>query len=127
MEGLQETTLTPRVTRHTGQGTIKQGGRHWRQGRLCPHESQEWQREGCHASQTHPVKPEPNETPFHYWNQDTLSHWLGPENLGWALVDGVRTRVLLDNGARVTPAYIHQHKLKVGSIEALDHSMNPYD
>ena len=38
-------------------------------------------------------------------------------------------RVLLDNGTRVnsvTPAYVRQHKLKVGSIEALDHSMNPY-
>ena len=56
---------------------------------LRPHEPQEWQGKGHHASQTHPVKPEPNETPFRYWNQDALSHWLGPENLGWALVDGV--------------------------------------
>ena len=41
----------------------------------------------------------------------------------------MQTRVLLDNGIRVnsvTPAYVHRHKLKVGSIEALDHSMNPY-
>ena len=37
--------------------------------------------------------------------------------------------MLLDNGTRVnwvTPAYVCQHKLKVGSIEALDHSMNMY-
>ena len=72
---------------------------------------------------------ESKETAFCYWNQDALSRWLGPENLGWALVEGVQTRVLLDNGTRVnsvTPAYVRKHKLKVGSIEALDHSMNPY-
>ena len=75
------------------------------------------------------MKPESKETPFRYWNQDALSCWLIPENLGWALVDGIRTRVLLDNGARVnsvTLAYVCKHQLKVGSIEALDHSMNPY-
>ena len=75
------------------------------------------------------MKSESKETPFRYWNQDALSRWLGPENLGWTLVDGIQTRVLLDNGARVnsvTPAYVCRHKLKVGSIEALDHSMNPY-
>ena len=80
-------------------------------------------------NQTRTVKSESKETPFCYWNQDALSHWLGPKNLGWALVEGVRTRVLLDNGAQVnsiTPAYVCKHKLKVGSIEALDHSMNPY-
>ena len=41
------------------------------------------------------------QTPFRYWNQDALSCWLGPENLGWAQIDGRRTRVLLDTGARV--------------------------
>ena len=94
-----------------------------------PHESQEWQGVGHHAGQICPGKPEPNETLFRYWNQDTLSHWLGPENLGWALVDGIQTRVLLDIGARVNSviaAYVRQHKLKVGSIEFLDHSMNLY-
>ena len=94
-----------------------------------PHEPQEWQGQGHYPDQTRTVKSELKETPFCYWNQDALSHWLGPENLGWALVDGVWTRVLLDNGARVnsvTPAYVHRHRLKVGSIEALDHSMNPY-
>ena len=41
----------------------------------------------------------------------------------------MRMRVLLDNGAQVnsvTPASVRRHKLKVGSIEVLDHSMNPY-
>ena len=69
------------------------------------------------------------QTPFRYWNQDALSRWLGPENLGWAQIDGRRTRVLLDTGARVnsvTPAYVRKHKLKVGSVSALDHSLNPF-
>ena len=75
------------------------------------------------------MKSETKEIPFCYWNQDALSCWLGPKNLGWVLVNGIRTRVLLDNGAQVnsvTPAYVNKHKLKVGSIKALDHSMNPY-
>ena len=80
---------------------LNRAGGHWKQGRPHPHESQEWQREGCYPNQTRTMKSEPQETPFRYWNQDALSHWLGPENLGWALVDGIRTRVLLDNGARV--------------------------
>ena len=44
-------------------------------------------------------------------------------------MDGRRTRVLLDTGARVnsvTPAYVRKHKMKVGSIAALDHSLNPF-
>ena len=129
MEGLQKNTTTPRAAGHTRQGSIKQDEGRWKQGRPCPHESQEQQGKGRHPNQTHPVKPESKETPFRYWNQDTLSCWLGPENLGWALVNGIWTRVLLDNGTRVnsvTPAYVRRHKLKVGSIEALDHSMNPY-
>ena len=55
-------------------------------------------------------------SPYKYWNEDTLSRWLGPENLGWAILDGVRTRVLVNNGARVnsvTPAYVCQHGLGV--------------
>ena len=129
MEGMQEHTVTPRASRNTGQRGVKQEGEHWKQGRPCPHEPQEWQGQGRHPDQTHTVKSESKETPFRYWNQDALFRCLGPKNLGWALVEGVPTRVLLDNGARVnsiTPAYVHKHKLKVGSIEALDHSMNPY-
>ena len=126
---MQEDNVTPGVARNTRQRSIKPNGGHWKQGRPCPDEPQEWQGEGHHPDQTCPVKPESKESPFRYWNQDTLSCWLGPENLGWALVNGIRMRVLLDNGTRVNsvrPAYVHQHKLKVGSIEALDHSMNPY-
>ena len=68
-------------------------------------------------------------SPYKYWNEDALSRWLGLENLGWAILDGVRTRVLVDNGARVnsvTPAYVHQHKLGVHPISELDHTLNPF-
>ena len=68
-------------------------------------------------------------SPCRYWNEDALSRWLGTENLGWAHLDGIRTRVLVDNGARVnsvTPAYVRQHNLGVHPITELDHSKNPY-
>ena len=48
-------------------------------------------------------------SPYKYWNEDALSRWLALENLGWATLDGIRTRVLVDNGARVNsvmPAYV---------------------
>ena len=51
------------------------------------------------------------------------------ENLGWAILDGIRTRVLVDNGARVNsvmPAYVCQHNLGMHPISELDHSLNPY-
>ena len=67
-------------------------------------------------------------SPYKYWNEDALSRWLGPENLGWAILDSIRTRVLVDNGARVNsvmPAYVHQHKLGVRAILELDHTLNP--
>ena len=66
-------------------------------------------------------------SPYKYWNEDALSRWLCPENLGWAILDGVCTRVLVDNGARVNsvmPAYVHQHKLGVRPISELDHTLN---
>ena len=68
-------------------------------------------------------------SPYKYWNEDALSRWLGPENLGWAILDGIRTRVLVDNGARVNsvmPAYVCQHGLGVRPISELDHSLNPF-
>ena len=46
-----------------------------------------------------------------------------------AILDGIRTWVLVDNGTRVssvTPAYVHQHNLGVRPISELDHSLNPY-
>ena len=68
-------------------------------------------------------------SPYKYWNEDALSRWLGPENLGWAILDSVRTWVLVDNDTRVNsvmPAYIHRHGLGVHPISELDHSLNPF-
>ena len=69
-------------------------------------------------------------SPCKYWNEDALSRWLGPENLGWAILDGIPTRVLVDNGARVSasvmPAYVCRHGLGVCPISELDHSLNPF-
>ena len=68
-------------------------------------------------------------SPYKYWNEDALSRWLGLENLGWVILDGVCTQVLVDNGTRVnsvTPAYVHQHKLGVCPISELDHTLNPF-
>ena len=68
-------------------------------------------------------------SPYKYWNEDALSRWLGLENLGWAILDGVGTQVLVDNGARVNsvmPAYVCQQGLGVHPISELDHSLNPF-
>ena len=82
------------------------------------------------AQHPHPVDNVSTEgSPYKYSNEDGLSRWLGPENLGWAILDSVRTRVLVNNGARVnsvTPAYVHQHKLGVRPISELDHTLNPF-
>ena len=79
---------------------------------------------------SHPVDDETaGASHYKYWNEDALSRWLGPENLGWAILDGIRTRVLVDNGARVNsvmPAYVRQHNLGMHPISELDHSLNPY-
>ena len=51
------------------------------------------------------------------------------ENLGWAILDGICTRVLVDNGARVNSvmrAYVNQDNLGMCPISELDHSLNPY-
>ena len=68
-------------------------------------------------------------SPYKYWNEDALSRWLGLENLGWAILDSVQTRVLVDNGARVNsvmPAYVRQHRLGICPTSELYHSLNPF-
>ena len=104
---------------------------HGDEGRPCPHTisgSQPSAASGTWCSR--PVDNASTEgSPYKYWNEDALSRWLSLENLGWAILDGVRTRVLVDNGTRVnsvTPAYIHQHKLGVRPISELDHTLNPF-
>ena len=43
-------------------------------------------------------------------------------NLSYTYIDGVRTRVLLDDGSQinsVTPAYAHEHDMVIGSLQEL--------
>ena len=104
---------------------------HGDEGRPCPYtisRNQSGAAPGTRRSR--PVDEESaGASPYKYWNEDALSRWLGTENLGWAILDGIRTRVLVDNDARVNsvmPAYVHQHNLGMCPISELDHSLNPY-
>ena len=57
-----------------------------------------------------------------YWNDDPRSWWLGPMNLSYAYIDGVWTRVLLDDGSQINsimPAYAHEHNMVIGSLQEL--------
>ena len=51
----------------------------------------------------------PQLTPSAFWNEDPRNQWLSSANLGTAIIDGVETTCLIDNGARVnlvTPEFI---------------------
>ena len=131
MEGVHEAASVAGVAGHSRPRGVKpERGRRGQGTPRPPKQEGEWQARGPEAPrQRPPVRGDSPKAPFRYWNQDALSRWLGPENLGWAQVDGRRTRVLLDTGARVnsvTPAYVRKHKMKVGSVDALDHSLNPF-
>ena len=82
------------------------------------------------ARRSRPVDEESaGASPYKYWNEDALFRWLGMENLGWAILNGIRTRALVDNGTRansVMPAYVCQHNLGMRPISELDHFLNPY-
>ena len=57
-----------------------------------------------------------------YWNKDPCAHWFGPENVGYAHIDGRRELVLIDSGARanaVTPEYGKKHGLQVRPVGEL--------
>ena len=104
---------------------------HGSEGRPCPYTvsgSQPGTTPGTRGP--HPVDDaSTGGSPYKYWNEDALSRWLGLENLGWAILDGVWTRVLVDNGTRVNsvmPAYVCQHGLGICPISELDHSLNPF-
>ena len=64
----------------------------------------------------------PQLTPSTFWNEDPRNRWLSSANLGTAIIDGVETTCLIDNGARVnlvTPEFIRERGLDVGSIQDL--------
>ena len=65
----------------------------------------------------------PKLTPSEFWNEDPRNRWFSSSNLGTAILDGVETNCLIDNGARVnlvTPEFIWDRGLEVGSIQELN-------
>ena len=68
----------------------------------------------------------PQLTPSAFWNADPRNWWFSRSNLGMAIIDGVETTCLIDNGARVnlvTPEFVQDRGLDVGSIQDLnDHN-----
>ena len=60
--------------------------------------------------------------PPYFWNDDPCGCWYGPENIGYALIDGHRELVLIDSGARansITLEYATKHKLVVAPVHEL--------
>ena len=52
-------------------------------------------------------------------NEDTLSHWLGRDNVEYAMIEGNQMLVLLDTGANVnmiTPECVAALGLQVGPL-----------
>ena len=73
------------------------------------------------------VRPRPKidkpTTPSAFWNEDPGNRWFDRSNLGTAMIDGVKTNCLIDNGARVnlvTPEFVKNRGLEVGSIQDLN-------
>ena len=65
----------------------------------------------------------PQLTPSEYWNEIARNHWFSRSNLGTAILHGVETTCLIDNGARVnlvTPEFVRDWGLDVGSIQDLN-------
>ena len=61
-------------------------------------------------------------TPSTFWNEDPRNRWLSSASLGTAIIDGVETPCLIDNGPRVnlvTPEFVRERGLDVGSIQDL--------
>ena len=57
-----------------------------------------------------------------YLNPDPYCQFIGPKNLGKALIDGELATCLLDNGAQlnfITPAYAHEQGMDIMSLESL--------
>ena len=65
-------------------------------------------------------------TPSAFWNEDPRNRWFNHSNLGTAIIDGVKTTCLIDNGAQVnlvTPEFVKNRGLEVGLIQDLnDHN-----
>ena len=65
----------------------------------------------------------PRLTPSAFWNEDPRNRWFDRSNVGTAMIDGVKTTCLTDNGARVnlvTLEFVKNRGLEVGSIQDLN-------
>ena len=65
----------------------------------------------------------PRLTPSTFWNEGPRNRWFDRSNLGTAMIDGVKTTCLIDNGARVnlvTLEFAKDRGLEVGSIQDLN-------
>ena len=61
-----------------------------------------------------------------YLNPDPYCLFIGPKNLGEALIDGELATCLLDNGAQlnfITPTYAHEWVMDIMSLESLAHEV----
>ena len=61
-----------------------------------------------------------------YLNTDPYCQFIGPKNLGEALIDGELMTCLLDNGAQfnfITPAYARKWGLDIMSLDSLAHEV----
>ena len=71
-----------------------------------------------------PIQPRPKiDDPTAFWNEDPQNRWFDHSNLGTAMLDGVKTTCLIDNGARVnlvTPEFVKNRGLEVGLIQDLN-------
>ena len=68
----------------------------------------------------------PRLTPSIFWNEDPRNWWFSHSNLGTAIIDGMKTTCLIDNGALVnlvTLEFVRDRGLEAGSIQDLnDHN-----
>ena len=70
----------------------------------------------CVSSKSSKVKRAP------YLNPDAFYRFIGPRNLGKALIDNELTSCLLDNGAQlnfITPAYAQEREMDIMSLDYL--------
>ena len=70
-----------------------------------------------------PKIDDPRLTHSAFWNEDPRNRWFNRSNLGTAMLDGVKTTCLIDNGAQVnlvTPEFVKNRGLEVGSIQELN-------
>ena len=68
----------------------------------------------------------PRLTPSAFWNEDPRNRWFDRSNLGTAIIDGMKTTCLIDNGAwmnLITPEFVKNRGLEVG----LNQDLNDHD